>query len=120
MLARELKRAAELPAEDLMRRQAGDVLVVQEDAPGIRLKEAGDNIEQGRLASAVGADQAGDRAFPHLDRAVVDGAQATEILYQTLHRSEEHQSELQSLMRISYAVFCLKKKKKPTTTYALA
>src|SRR3546814_10289440 len=31
----------------------------------------------------------------------------------TPHRSEEHTSELQSLMRISYAVFCLKKKKKP-------
>src|SRR3546814_8366913 len=29
-------------------------------------------------------------------------------------RSEEHTSELQSLMRISYAVFCLKKKKTPT------
>src|SRR3546814_10676568 len=28
-------------------------------------------------------------------------------------RSEEHTSELQSLMRISYAVFCLKKKKQP-------
>src|SRR3546814_9414118 len=31
-------------------------------------------------------------------------------------RSEEHTSELQSLMRISYAVFCLKKKKKSTIT----
>src|SRR3546814_3577409 len=31
-----------------------------------------------------------------------------------LRRSEEHTSELQSLMRISYAVFCLKKKKKQT------
>src|SRR3546814_2072146 len=31
-------------------------------------------------------------------------------------RSEEHTSELQSLMRISYAVFCLNKKKQPTTT----
>src|SRR3546814_5592747 len=30
-------------------------------------------------------------------------------------RSEEHTSELQSLMRISYAVFCLKKKNKNTT-----
>src|SRR3546814_1578772 len=29
-----------------------------------------------------------------------------------VNRSEEHTSELQSLMRISYAVFCLKKKKK--------
>src|SRR3546814_8574212 len=33
-----------------------------------------------------------------------------------LHRSEEHTSELQSLMRISYAVFCLKKKKNKTIT----
>src|SRR3546814_4450528 len=33
-------------------------------------------------------------------------------LKKLFHRSEEHTSELQSLMRISYAVFCLKKKKK--------
>src|SRR3546814_10464773 len=34
-----------------------------------------------------------------------------------LQRSEEHTSELQSLMRISYAVFCLKKKKRTQKTY---
>src|SRR3546814_1460156 len=34
---------------------------------------------------------------------------------QVAQRSEEHTSELQSLMRISYAVFCLKKKKKKVT-----
>src|SRR3546814_1873531 len=34
-------------------------------------------------------------------------------------RSEEHTSELQSLMRISYAVFCLKKKKKSILIYEL-
>src|SRR3546814_2135794 len=33
-----------------------------------------------------------------------------EAARKTLDRSEEHTSELQSLMRISYAVFCLKKK----------
>src|SRR3546814_1052472 len=32
------------------------------------------------------------------------------LISHELHRSEEHTSELQSLMRISYAVFCLKKK----------
>src|SRR3546814_8456429 len=32
-------------------------------------------------------------------------------------KSEEHTSELQSLMRISYAVFCLKKKNKPKTQF---
>src|SRR3546814_7096820 len=35
-------------------------------------------------------------------------------LVAAFHRSEEHTSELQSLMRISYAVFCLKKKKNNT------
>src|SRR3546814_6632258 len=34
-------------------------------------------------------------------------------------RSEEHTSELQSLMRISYAVFCLKKNNNPHTTHHL-
>src|SRR3546814_3674275 len=34
-------------------------------------------------------------------------------------RSEEHTSELQSLMRISYAVFCLKKKKKNNQTTSI-
>src|SRR3546814_2638571 len=42
------------------------------------------------------------RRFPLLDVEVLP-----------VPRSEEHTSELQSLMRISYAVFCLKKKKKP-------
>src|SRR3546814_4117373 len=37
-------------------------------------------------------------------------------LHGRFDRSEEHTSELQSLMRISYAVFCLKKKNTKTTT----
>src|SRR3546814_8668501 len=50
------------------------------------------------------------------------GAQSdapTDIAYLILARSEEHTSELQSLMRISYAVFCLKKKKKLTHIQSL-
>src|SRR3546814_10543614 len=42
----------------------------------------------------------------HTDRAAAEGGDKT----QRLQRSEEHTSELQSLIRISYAVFCLKKK----------
>src|SRR3546814_1434613 len=50
-----------------------------------------------------------DRTRPSAARACGRGAPS---------RSEEHTSELQSLMRISYAVFCLKKKrKKHTFTY---
>src|SRR3546814_6568424 len=52
------------------------------------------------------------RAARLLDLAITsDGA--VEI---ARRRSEEHTSELQSLMRISYAVFCLKKKKRTTYT----
>src|SRR3546814_2814888 len=57
---------------------------------------------QGELLSVA------DESAPVLDLTAVV-AKTTEIVVQ--HRSEEHTSELQSLMRISYAVFCLKKKK---------
>src|SRR3546814_1837576 len=47
------------------------------------------------------------------DAGIIVGAnvQATSNLCESRARSEEHTSELQSLMRISYAVFCLQKKK---------
>src|SRR3546814_18450739 len=46
----------------------------------------------------------------------VDGSALDRWLAWLGRRSEEHTSELQSLMRISYAVFCLKKKTNPLTT----
>src|SRR3546814_3875435 len=65
--------------------------------------EAGENQE--REGEGHGGDQIQPRPAGEADGAAdpdVGGAG---------HRSEEHTSELQSLMRISYAVFCLKKKK---------
>src|SRR3546814_10085771 len=47
-----------------------------------------------------------------LDITHPDDRPRNKIVFQRAVRSEEHTSELQSLMRISYAVFCLKKKKK--------
>src|SRR3546814_4911704 len=44
-----------------------------------------------------------------------DPARFTKAAQASMARSEEHTSELQSLMRSSYAVFCLKKKKQTTT-----
>src|SRR3546814_3629558 len=41
---------------------------------------------------------------------------AAGVIFKRSRRSEEHTSELQSLMRISYAVFCLKKKKNKENT----
>src|SRR3546814_4307848 len=56
----------------------------------------------------VGEDLAGDDLDQPRRHGIADDAMR--------ERSEEHTSELQSLMRISYAVFCLKKKK-PTYNY---
>src|SRR3546814_8029157 len=71
-------------------------------------------------AEATLTDCAVHTAVPRLDivPATVDlsGAEIELVEYQDrLHRSEEHTSELQSLMRLSYAVFCLKKKKTNNT-----
>src|SRR3546814_1877111 len=74
----------------------------------------------GASESALGTIvEIGDIGFQHLgircpqrqtpDRIVDVAASFAQRVRQ---RSEEHTSELQSLMRISYAVFCLKKKKK--------
>src|SRR3546814_6187490 len=63
-------------------------------------------------------DHIGEQVDPRL---VIDAGVEEHVVHEVLfdvrlleHRSEEHTSELQSLMRISYAVFCLKKKNKKT------
>src|SRR3546814_7163629 len=77
---------------------------------------------------------ASDRSVPrHLDRDRDVGLALVQLAHQIVvvdrleveldvgmarqERSEEHTSELQSLMRISYAVFCLKKKKTNNRTH---
>src|SRR3546814_3991646 len=83
---------------------------------GARLERA----SRGQPFDAIGmiAADAGDRvagAARHADMAELampDPARGLAVNDQPdADRSEEHTSELQSLMRISYAVFCLKKKK---------
>src|SRR3546814_3349404 len=53
-----------------------------------------------------------DDLIRHLETLQRDPSCRAIVLQGADGRSEEHTSELQSLMRISYAVFCLKKKKK--------
>src|SRR3546814_1258564 len=59
-------------------------------------------------ARAQPASAPGDQGPPNILFVLVDD----------MGRSEEHTSELQSLMRISYAVFCLKKKTQQTTNHS--
>src|SRR3546814_1492677 len=68
-------------------------------APPVRPRPARPTRPHRRCATARSAPAAA-RASPHRGRRPPDPP-----------RSEEHTSELQSLMRISYAVFCLKKNK---------
>src|SRR3546814_6347926 len=63
-----------------------------------------------KLAAHIRDDS--DERIPAAARlALIELTEQIEMLTARI-RSEEHTSELQSLMRISYAVFCLKKKKK--------
>src|SRR3546814_3912837 len=105
------------PSDPLVHRALGELFAARRDpraalshlqlacrlAPG----SATNALELGRLQAATGDFDGARRSF----------GQATQLdpaLFDAWFRSEEHTSELQSLMRISYAVFCLKKKNKLT------
>src|SRR3546814_10617766 len=64
--------------------------------------ELSESADFARIAAGGSVTAQGDH--DHTAKIAIDGLEPG--------RSEEHTSELQSLMRISYAVFCLKKKKK--------
>src|SRR3546814_3300050 len=70
-------------------------------------------LGQGAAASAAGAVALGQGSVADQANTVSVGTTTSQrrIVNVADGRSEEHTSELQSLMRISYAVFCLKKKK---------
>src|SRR3546814_3870395 len=74
-----------------------------------------------RLATQIGQDHLHLAAIIGVDRA--RRVEASDAMLQrkagARPRSEEHTSELQSLMRLSYAVFCLKKKKQHNTKYTI-
>src|SRR3546814_2305946 len=64
---------------------------------------------------ALLSDQIDPAIVAALDRSIAEDDTVTHpgrVHFPIVARSEEHTSELQSLMRISYAVFCLKKKTK--------
>src|SRR3546814_10179531 len=74
--------------------------------PYTTLFRSGDGVADG-----VGLDSGlGERLGQSVLRGVGEGEDPPWHREATCGRSEEHTSELQSLMRISYAVFCLKKK----------
>src|SRR3546814_10179827 len=86
----------------------------QERGDGNPLFNDGDLMYDGviiRKIQEIPATGAVGTAGARVEPVYLCGAQALGIAW-AKRRSEEHTSELQSLMRTSYAVFCLKKKKK--------
>src|SRR3546814_4385512 len=99
-------------------------------------RRSGDGTQRGGqdIGDAEGVDPAGRLAVAHIGGDGPRVAACMEMEYRQARRlgtdsrqrrehrereqrSEEHTSELQSLMRISYAVFCLKKNKHDTTRH---
>src|SRR3546814_3568372 len=79
-------------------------------AAGHRLeRDVAERLRQAREQEQVGAGEVARQRFAAL-HAAEDEVRVFAL--QLLARSEEHTSELQSLMRISYAVFCLQNKNK--------
>src|SRR3546814_8104545 len=80
---------------------------------GLHQKQCRDHHEKLQQRLLPGAGLTGRHQFDFQLGASVDPTQIFELAEREQDdRSEEHTSELQSLMRISYAVFCLNKKKK--------
>src|SRR3546814_9000634 len=81
----------------------------------VKLQKVDQELPPGLLAGLACDQRRGHRRDPLLRLcALVDLVGLLRL------RSEEHTSELQSLMRISYAVFCLKKKTRSHTTQSRA
>src|SRR3546814_9830588 len=101
------KAARRAMLETLIDRQDNELagtteLAVRQDAGKIRLGA-------GVVALIPGEDVLDGRCEGHDGLLMI---KRSRVQYPSRTRSEEHTSELQSLMRISYAVFCLKKKNK--------
>src|SRR3546814_6703093 len=90
--------------------EAEDILDLQDQEDRAAASPVEDAPEAGELVSEASADAA-RQSLEALTAAVKPAAAASPA---ATARSEEHTSELQSLMRISYAVFCLNKKTNTT------
>src|ERR1700689_5163062 len=77
-----LKHHAKTLARDLVRGKAGDIFALEDDIARGRPFDAHDGLHRGRLAGAVGADQAEDLAGAQVEAKVLDGGEAAEALGQ--------------------------------------
>src|SRR3546814_311458 len=90
------------------------ILALREEHPGSEVILVSKDINLRIKAAIVGVvaeDYENDRALDDFSLLYTGATALPEDFWDRHERSEEHTSELQSLMRISYAVFCLKKQR---------
>src|SRR3546814_8157013 len=97
----------------LVARGVSDVSAIQQIAPNVTFNPTASNSGSSNAAVVFIRGIGQSDFYPQVDPGVgiyLDGVYISRTTGAVLDRSEEHTSALQSLMRISYAVFCLKKK----------
>src|SRR3546814_9839172 len=111
MVSRQETARALLTPGEVMQLAPTDELILVSGQPPIRAKKLRYFEDEAFTARVLPAPALGDTAYPDLPPSRPDkwAGQIRGVDVRLDHRSEEHTSELQSLMRISYAVFCLKK-----------
>src|SRR3546814_1781183 len=104
MLCRRLPRTSGRPSNPRASGPAGSLFGRR--ASAAEMRPAPGQALRRPAAFAIVVFLEGQGAFRQVQPGLLGGSEDVDV-----GRSEEHTSELQSLMRISYAVFCLKKKK---------
>src|SRR3546814_2893819 len=108
----QLPQGSSLSRTDAVTREASEII---QATPGVRDAVAFAGFSGATFTSSSDAAVV-FAGFEPFEERLAQGITSDAIIG-NLFRSEEHTSELQSLMRISYAVFCLKKKKKKISIY---
>ena len=88
----ELESSDESASGDLVRLETGDALAVEDDRAAGRSEKAAQQIEAGRLAGAVGADQTDDLTLVDGEIDVADGRQPAELRPLTFQRGYTRQA----------------------------
>src|SRR3974390_3175148 len=98
---RDLKRAADAEPPDLARRQPDDAMAGKADVPVVGSQLPVDDVEAGRLAGAVGADQRKELPFADIEADIGERAHAAECLAQAAHREDAHAGFLRAWSRLA-------------------
>ena len=85
-----LERAPDAGFCECVRRRTGQLSIVESDATRARNIDAGQQVEERRFSSAVGADDRMDRTGGHLEGEILDSVDTSELLRQALDGQRAH------------------------------